>query len=192
MVAYVVDSVFLLYWARPRPVAEARDATSAVAHGTSCWQTSTMVSFRASTADDFPVIERFARLASSNPAHYSERWGRMGDFGVIAESHCQVVGAAWARLFAWSDLRDPLGSPQFPELAIAVDGTFRGQGIGTDLLRELVAAAERLGYSALDLLVERSNLAAIAVYTKLGFKRIGGDARLWMRVTVSQRSNQQS
>jgi ribosomal protein S18 acetylase RimI-like enzyme len=143
-----------------------------------------MVSFRPTTADDFLVIERFARLASSNPGHYSERWGRMGDFGVIAESSGQPVGAAWARLFAWSDIRDPLGSPQFPELAIAVDSAFRGCGVGTTLLRELLVAAGRLGYAAVDLLVERSNFAAIAVYTKLGFKRVGGDARLWMRAAV--------
>ena len=163
-----------------------RDELEGLADVTACWQSSPSVSFRATTADDYLVIERFARMASSNPAHYSERWGRMGDFGIIAESDGQPVGAAWARLFAWSDLRDPLGSPQFPEVAVAVDSPFRGRGVGTALLRELLVAGGRLGYVALDLLVERSNFAAIAVYNKLGFKRVGGDARLWMRAAIGQ------
>jgi ribosomal protein S18 acetylase RimI-like enzyme len=146
-----------------------------------------MVSLRTATSDDFLVIEKFARLASrTNPARYSEHWGRWGDFGVIAEMHAQPTGAAWARLFAWKDLHDPRGSAEFPEVAIAVEAASRGRGIGTALLRELLTDAEELGYLALDLSVDATNLAAMAVYTKLGFKKIHGDAQIWMRARIKE------
>jgi ribosomal protein S18 acetylase RimI-like enzyme len=144
-----------------------------------------VVSFRAATSDDFLAIERFAGLASRlNPARYSEHWGRWGDFGIISETDGQPTGAAWARLFAWNALRDPCGSPDFPVVAIAVDPAFRGRGIGTSLLRDLLADAEKRGYLGLDLSVHRSNLAAMAVYAKVGFKRVDGDSPLWMRATI--------
>lgn len=146
-----------------------------------------MVSFRAATRNDRSAIERFAKLAShSHPDRYSEHWGRWGDFGVIAETESDPCGAAWARLFRWDDLRDPSSSAEFPEVAIALDPAYRGQGLGSALLRELVLAAHELGYVALDLSVDRSNLAAIAVYTKLGFKRIDGDTRMLMRAVLNE------
>jgi ribosomal protein S18 acetylase RimI-like enzyme len=146
-----------------------------------------MALFRTATRDDFLTIERFARLASRcNAARYSEHWGRWGDFGVISETHGQPSGAAWARLFPWNDLRDPCGSPEFPEVAIAVAPASRGRGLGTALLQALVTEADELGYLALDLSVDISNLAAMAVYTKLGFKRIDGETRLWMRATIRE------
>lgn len=146
-----------------------------------------MVSFRAATRDDYLAIENFAKMASRLKwDRYCEHWGRWGDFGVIAEAEERPIGAAWARLFAWNDRRDPSGEPEFPEVAAAVDPASRGLGIGTGLIRELLLEAAKLGYAGLDLMVDRSNLAAIAVYTKVGFKRIHGDACLWMRATVAQ------
>ena len=149
--------------------------------------TSLMVSFRAATRDDRSAIAEICQTAShTHPDRYSEHWGRWGDFGVIAETGTDPCGAAWARLFRWDDLRDPSSRAEFPEVAIALDPPYRGQGLGSALLRELVVAAHELGYLALDLSVDRSNLAAIAVYTKLGFKRIDGDTRLLMRAVLNE------
>ena len=120
----------------------------------------------------------------SDPARYWTNWGRWGDFGVVADLDGRPMGAAWARLFTWNELRDRRGSAEIPELAIAVDAAFRGRGLGTSLLRVLMTAAESKGYLALDLSVSTSNRAAMAVYTKLGFKKVSGDTRLWMRATV--------
>ena len=144
-----------------------------------------MVAFRAATGDDRRVIEIFAGMANpADPARYWAHWGRWGDFGVIADADGRPIGAAWARLFTWNELRDRRGSAEIPELAIAVDAAFRGRGLGTSLLRMLMTAAESKGYLALDLSVSTSNRAAMAVYTKLGFKKVSGDTRLWMRATV--------
>jgi len=144
-----------------------------------------MVAFRAATGDDRRVIEIFAGMANpADPARYWAHWGRWGDFGVIADADGRPIGAAWARLFTWNELRDRRGSAEIPELAIAVDAAFRGRGLGTSLLRVLMTAAESKGYPALDLSVSTSNRAAMAVYTKLGFKKVSGDTRLWMRATV--------
>jgi len=71
-------------------------------------------------------------------------------------------------------------------MAVAVDPSFRGRGLGTLLLRELMTTAKRLGYPALDLSVNTANHAAMPVYTKLGFKKISGETRLWMGATVEK------
>ena len=144
-----------------------------------------MVAFRAATGDDRSVIEKFAGMANPlDPGRYFERWGRWGDFGVIAESDAEPSGAAWARLFSWNELRDRRGSPEVPEIALAVDPCFRGQGLGTLLVRELMSEAQRLGLTALDLSVNTANHPAMAIYTKLGFKKVSGETRLWMRAVV--------
>ncbi len=52
---------------------------------------------------------------------------------------------------------------------IAVDAAFRGRGIGTGLVRQLLEEGRARGAKAFTLEVRISNAAAIHVYEKLGF-----------------------
>ena len=102
-------------------------------------------------------------------AHYVAGWGRPGDFGVIARSGEEAVGAAWFRLF-------PSGARGFgyvddatPELSMAVRPDRRGLGIGTALLERLCAAARERGFGRISLSVDVRN-RALRLYRRLGFE----------------------
>lgn len=57
---------------------------------------------------------------------------------------------------------------------IMVAEEFRGQGIGTAVIGEVLAAAESAG-KPVRLQVNATNFAAIRLYERLGFRRIDGD-----------------
>ena len=56
---------------------------------------------------------------------------------------------------------------------ISVDSNYRNKGIGEKLLIDIINIAQSKGYKALLLEVRQSNLAAQALYKKLGFVEYG-------------------
>lgn len=56
---------------------------------------------------------------------------------------------------------------------LAIDPSFRGRGLGTQLLREVLREAERLGAPHATLEVRRSNTAARRLYEQAGFTIAG-------------------
>lgn len=62
----------------------------------------------------------------------------------------------------------------------AVDGNYRGKGIGKALLEEVNKYAAKYGYNALDLMVSVSNISATNFYKNNGFET----ERLLMRKKV--------
>jgi len=138
---------------------------------------------RAAQAEDAPLLRRMLAHAAawresgpvdvaidSEPllAAYVEDWPRPGDVGVVAEAEGQAVGAAWFRLFTPARCTYGFIAPEIPELAIGVDAAWRGRGIGTALLTELVARARASGLPALSLNVELGN-PALHLYERAGF-----------------------
>lgn len=81
---------------------------------------------------------------------------------VIAWHEDQAVGHAML-------VRDNDGSY---ELAIFVKGEYRNAGIGTELMRTTLGAAQERGIARVWLSVERWNKPAIALYDKLGFRQV--------------------
>lgn len=61
------------------------------------------------------------------------------------------------------------------EFVIFVADEYQGCGIGTELLKQLVAYAEDRGYDALHLSVDRNNEPAISIYENLCFEIIDQD-----------------
>lgn len=57
--------------------------------------------------------------------------------------------------------------------SVCVDKDFRRKGIGFCLLESLLCAAKNLGVTAIHLEVRESNLTAILLYEKAGFRRVG-------------------
>jgi ribosomal protein S18 acetylase RimI-like enzyme len=118
------------------------------------------------------------RAPDSGPgpvALYVKAWGRPGDTAVIAIDKGFPVGAAWYRLFG----RDRPGygfvDEQTPELAIAVVPNARGKGVGSALLKTLLARARDAGYPTISLSVDRANAGAIELYQRHGFESVGED-----------------
>lgn len=114
-------------------------------------------------------------------ALYVREWGRLGDIGFVAadsQSH-ECVGAAWARLYAAGEKAYSATDDHTPEVAMAVLPQCMGQGIGTQLLKQLVETA-RAHVPALALNVRADN-PALRLYQRHGFvvtntmtNRVGG------------------
>lgn len=92
-----------------------------------------------------------------------------GDIGykAIDGATGKGVGAAWLRLLQGAKQGYGYVDDVTPELSIAIDPTYRGRGVGTQLLDALfVAAAEE--YTAISLSVWPAN-PAYRLYQRLGF-----------------------
>lgn len=126
-------------------------------------------------AVDAEIREMGMKQALALPAifHILDNFGRRGDFGFVAENADGVlIGAIWARLFPEDAKGYGFVSAEIPELAIAVAEQYRGKGIGTKLLEELIKAARKLKFPALSLSVDRRN-SAFRLYTRFGFADAG-------------------
>ena len=144
---------------------------------------------RPARADDMPFLEdmllasmdwrgdgattRERMLATPEIAHYVAGWPRGGDVGVVAEVHGDLVGAAWARLFADDDRGYGFVAADVPELGMALVPTARGLGLGRRMLVALVDAVRASGAPAVSLSVEDGNDRARALYASLGFVPVG-------------------
>ena len=94
------------------------------------------------------------------------------DFGKKANDRClvaevagKVVGAVWTRVMDdYGHIADGI-----PSLAISLYKDYRHQGIGTELLREMLQLLRRDGYPQVSLSVQKANYA-FRMYQKAGFK----------------------
>ena len=89
------------------------------------------------------------------------------DTCMVAEDKNGVIGAAWARLM------DDYGhvDDDTPSLAISVLNDYRGQGVGTRLLQELLESLRLKGYKRASLAVQKANYA-VRMYRRAGFIKI--------------------
>ena len=94
------------------------------------------------------------------------------DFGQNADDRClvaevdgKVVGAVWTRVM------DDYGyiADDTPSLAISLYKAYRHQGIGTELLRQMLRLLQRDGYRQVSLSVQKANYA-FRMYQKAGFE----------------------
>ncbi|USD62075.1 GNAT family N-acetyltransferase [Vibrio sp. SCSIO 43140] len=94
---------------------------------------------------------------------YYENWGREGDIGFFAMSPdstpMSIVQARYksSQTKAYSD---------YPEVAIAIHPNYRGQGIASALMEQLIKSTP----SGLRLGVHPKNTSAIKLYEKYGFR----------------------
>ncbi len=99
---------------------------------------------------------------------YVEHFGALeDDRGLVAEVDGKIVGAVWARIMNDYGHIDN----ETPSLAISLYKEYRGFGIGTDMMKEILALLKSHGYSRVSLSVQKANYAA-KLYLKVGFKII--------------------
>jgi ribosomal protein S18 acetylase RimI-like enzyme len=138
---------------------------------------------RALTIEDESIVWEMLRYASHEPsldsvqnqpclARYASGWGRVGDLGCVATKDTASIGAAWLRL--WVDEGKGFGyvSDEIPELAMAVLPNFRGQGIGTRLLMQVLEMAK--GYFPVVSLNVRADNSVVRLYERAGFIKVAG------------------
>jgi RimJ/RimL family protein N-acetyltransferase len=113
---------------------------------------------------------RLSRTVLQEPAI----WIYIDNFGTKKDDHClvaeidgKIVGAIWVRCMkAYGFIDDDT-----PEIAMSVYAEYRGKGIGTKLLKEMLKFLNEKGYKQVSLSVEKDNYAA-KMYNNFGFSVI--------------------
>lgn len=103
-------------------------------------------------------------------------WGRVGDSGCVAMRGVEALGAAWLRLWPGDDKGFGYISDEIPELAIAVIPHYRGKGIGTKLLVQVLDQANGQ-FPDISLNVRQGN-AALRLYERAGFIKVPGSEQV--------------
>lgn len=89
------------------------------------------------------------------------------DIALVADINGKIAGAVWVRIMNdYGHIDD-----KTPSFAISVYKEYRGKGIGTALMSEMLAILKKHGYKQASLSVQKKNFAA-EMYRKLGFKII--------------------
>lgn len=99
---------------------------------------------------------------------YYEYFGRGGaDLCLVAEADGHVVGAAWTRIM------DDYGhvDDETPSFAISLIPEYRGKGIGTWLMRNMLSLLKKQGFRQASLAVQKANYA-VRMYRNVGFKTV--------------------
>lgn len=87
------------------------------------------------------------------------------DKAFVAEVEGMVVGAIWVRIMQdYGHICD-----EIPSLAMSVYHAYRGMGIGSALLANLISTLRLHGYSNLSLSVQKAN-EAVRLYRRYGFR----------------------
>lgn len=97
---------------------------------------------------------------------YVEHFGESkDDWGLVAEVGGKIVGAVWVRIMNdYGHIDD-----ETPSLAISLYKEYRGFGIGTAMMKEILTLLKSHRYSRVSLSVQKANYAA-KMYLKIGFE----------------------
>ena len=87
------------------------------------------------------------------------------DIGLIAEVDKRAVGAVWVRIMNDYGHIDN----DTPSFAISLHKDYRGLGIGTALMKEMLRILKDRGYKQASLAVQKANYA-VKMYQKTGFE----------------------
>jgi len=97
----------------------------------------------------------------------SRRIKRGDKISVLAEIDGEVAGNSDITRGSYSETR------HHGHLGLTVRETYRGLGIGREMVRVLLAEARRQGLKTVDVEFLSTNKATVHVYEKAGFKRVG-------------------
>ncbi|WP_426261268.1 GNAT family N-acetyltransferase [Sphingomonas sp. DC1100-1] len=123
------------------------------------------------TGDPRDVATVDALMTAAFDPRYGEAWTRNQCLGVLAMPGVRLTLALVDdRPAGFAMVRSVMEEAEL--LLLAVDPAFRRRGIGTALLRAVIAEAQMSGIADLHLEV-RANNPAVALYTEQGFAKVG-------------------
>ncbi len=119
-------------------------------------------------ADPFPrsILDRPDILK------YHKEYGKKGDYGFLAFSGQEALGAIWCRLHNHDDPGYGFVRSDVPELNIALLPQARGKGIGQQLMQYLEQDLRAEGVPGISLSVDKRNTIAHHIYQKLGYEQV--------------------
>ena len=110
--------------------------------------------------------------ASDEIAHYYASFPSGGDFGLVDLEGDAPRAVGWLVFPSQEDPGYGFVDADIPELSLTTFPEFRGRGIGSGLLRELIAMASARSLAGISLSVEDGN-AARRLYERAGFRVVG-------------------
>ena len=133
--------------------------------------------------EEYPLLEDFLYNAIYIPKSYNGipprdiiytplLWRTIDSFGSLPDDFCLVadidgkpVGAVWVRI------ADQYGhiDNETPSFSISLFKDYRGRGIGTQMMREMLLYLRDKGYKRASLSVQKENYA-VSMYKKVGFE----------------------
>ena len=95
----------------------------------------------------------------------------------MADCNGKVVGAVWTRIM------DDYGhvDDDTPSLAISLYEEYRGKGIGTQMMRKMLALLKRQGFKRVSLAVQKANYA-VKIYERIGFQTVDENEQEYIMV----------
>ena len=99
---------------------------------------------------------------------YYEDFGTgRADHCIVADDEGKVIGAVWTRIMNdYGHVDD-----ETPSFAISLYKEYRGRGIGTRLMKEMLTLLKEKGFKQASLAVQKANYA-VRMYEKVGFKTV--------------------
>lgn len=112
---------------------------------------------------------------------YYENFGSgEADYCLVADEGGKPVGAVWTRIMNdYGHVDD-----ETPSFAISLYKEYRGQGIGTKLMYEMLTLLKKSGYKKASLAVQKANYA-VKMYKKVGFEIVDENEEEYIMVCES-------
>lgn len=102
---------------------------------------------------------------------------RKGDHCLVADCDGKVVGAVWTRIMAdYGHVDDDT-----PSFAISLYKEYRGNGIGTQLMIQMLELLKGQGYQQASLAVQKANYA-VKMYERIGFRTVNENEQEYIMV----------
>ena len=99
--------------------------------------------------------------------YYEDFGSGKADHCIVADDDGRIVGAVWVRIMNdYGHVDD-----ETPSFAISLYREYRGQGIGTRLMKEMLGLLKRKGFEQASLAVQKAN-NAVRMYEKVGFRTV--------------------
>lgn len=109
--------------------------------------------------------------------YYEDFGSGPADHCLVAEVDGKVVGAVWTRIMNdYGHVDDDT-----PSFAISLYKEYREQGIGTAMMRKMLALLKAQGYKRASLAVQKANYA-VRMYEAVGFKTVGENSEEYIMV----------
>ena len=134
--------------------------------GGTAWEGGRMITFREMVPEDAAGVEAVEKESFAIPWSRQSFWEEAANertYYLLALEDEVIIGYAGTWIIE--------DEAQITNVAIAP--RYRGQGIGTRMMAEIIQAAKQRGAVRMTLEVRPSNTAALALYTAFGFKSAG-------------------
>ncbi|WP_026525775.1 MULTISPECIES: GNAT family N-acetyltransferase [unclassified Butyrivibrio] len=111
---------------------------------------------------------------------YYENFGKgEADHCIVAEDDGRVIGAVWTRIMNdYGHVDDDT-----PSMVISLYKEYRGKGIGTRLMENMLNLLKEKGFKQASLSVQKANYA-VRMYEKVGFKTVAENSEEYIMVCI--------